>query len=73
MELQKFIDLFAEQFDDTDIELFTAGTVFKELEEWDSLTSLSVIAMIDEEMDRRISGEKLNKCRTIGDLYELVR
>lgn len=72
MELQKFIELFAEQFDDTDTDLFTADTVFKDLEEWDSLTSLSVIAMVDEELDKRISGENLNTCDTIGDLYNLI-
>lgn len=72
MELQKFIELFAEQFDDTDIELFSAETVFKDLEEWDSLTSLSVIAMVDEEMDKRISGDNLESCRTIGNLYDLI-
>jgi acyl carrier protein len=72
MELQKFIELFAEQFEDTDIEEFNSGTVFKNLEEWDSLTSLSVIAMIDEEMDKRITGDHINQCSTIEDLYNIV-
>lgn len=72
MELQQFIELFAEQFDDTDVEIFNAETVFKELEEWDSLTSLSVIAMVDEELDKRISGDNLNNCETIGELYKLI-
>ncbi len=72
MEIQKFIQLFAEQFEDTDMDLFTSETVFKDLEEWDSLTSLSVIAMIDEELDIRISGDNMRDCETIGDLYRLI-
>lgn len=72
MELQKFIELFAEQFEDTDQELFTAETVFKDLEEWDSLASLSIIAMMDEELDVTITGDKLSECDTIEDVYKLI-
>ena len=51
MEIKEFIQNFADQFDDTDASVFTSETKFKELEEWSSLTALSVIAMIDEEYD----------------------
>ena len=54
MELKEFIQNFADQFDDTDTSVFTQETKFKELEEWSSLTALSVIAMIDEEYDVKI-------------------
>ena len=59
MEIKEFIQNFADQFDDTDASVFTSETKFKELEEWSSLTALSVIAMIDEE--------------TVNDLYEIVK
>ena len=45
MEIKEFIQNFADQFDDTDASVFTPETKFKELEEWSSLTALSVIAM----------------------------
>lgn len=73
METQKFIELFAEQFEDTDIEEFNLETVYKDLDEWDSLASLCIIAMIDEELDVNISGDDLDNCDTIGDLYKLVQ
>ena len=49
MDLNDFIEHFAEQFDETEKIVFTAETVFKELDEWSSLIALSVMAMADEE------------------------
>lgn len=72
MNLEKFVKLFAEQFDSTPQDQFTPTTKFKELEEWDSLTSLSVIAMIDEEMGKRITGANIRSSDTIEDLYNIA-
>ena len=52
---------------------FTSETVFKDIEEWDSLLSLSVIAMVDEECDVILSGDDIVKSKTIGDLYIVFR
>ena len=67
MELKKFIKLFAEQFEETSADQFLPNTSFKDLDEWDSLTALSVIAMIDEEMEKRITGADIRSCNTIED------
>uniref|UniRef100_UPI004029265F acyl carrier protein n=1 Tax=Parabacteroides distasonis TaxID=823 RepID=UPI004029265F len=64
---------FADQFDDTETSVFTPETKFKELEEWSSLTALSVIAMIDEEYDVKIKGDDVRNSQTINDLYEIVK
>ena len=73
MEIKEFIQNFADQFDDTDASEFTPETKFKELEEWSSLTALSVIAMIDEEYDVKIKGDDVRNSQTINDLYEIVK
>lgn len=70
MELNNFVQKFAEQFEETAIELFTAETVFKGLPEWSSLTALSIIAMVDEEMEKRITGADIRNSNTIEDLYK---
>ena len=67
--LDEFVELFAEQFDDTDASVFTASTVFHDLEEWSSLIGLSVIAMVDEEFDVTLKGEDGHTSVTIEDLY----
>jgi len=72
MELNNFVKLFAEQFDETPIEQFIATTVFKDLEEWGSLTALSIIAMVDEEMEKRITGADIRGCNTIEELFNLA-
>ena len=72
MELKDFIENFANQFDDTDASEFKAETVFKELDEWSSLTALSVIAMVDEEYDVTIKGDDIRSSATIEDLFNIV-
>ena len=72
MELNQFIENFAAQFDDTDASEIKAETVFKELEEWSSLTALSVIAMVDEEYDVRIKGDDIRNAQTVLKLFDIV-
>lgn len=70
--LNEFVKLFAEQFDDTDASIFNAGTRFREVEEWSSLTGLSVIAMVDEEFDVALSGKDIRNADTIEELYNVI-
>lgn len=70
--MEKFIENFAAQFDDTEMRVFTPRTVFKELDEWSSLIALSVIAMVDEEYDVTIKGDDIKNSETIEDLYNIV-
>jgi acyl carrier protein len=73
MELQKFIENFASQFDETDASAFEANTEFKKLDEWSSLLALSVIAMADEEYAINLKGDDIRNANTISDLYEVVK
>ena len=73
MEINKFIKLFSEQFDETPLDLFKSETVFKDFDEWNSLTALSVISMVDEEYEKRITGADLRGCKTIEELYSLIQ
>lgn len=72
MELKDFIEKFAEQFEETEMNEFGADTRFKELDEWSSLMSLSIIAMVDEEYDVRIKGEEIRVSSTVEDLYNIM-
>lgn len=73
MELNQFIENFATQFDDTDASEIKAETVFKELEEWSSLTALSIIAMVDEEYDIRIKGDDIRNASTVSELFDIIK
>lgn len=73
MELQQFINNFSELFDETEKSLFNADTRFKELEEWSSLTILSVIAMADEKYNTRIKESEIISVGNVGELYQLIK
>jgi len=73
MEINGFIEHFAEQFDETNASEFKAETVFKELEEWSSLIALSVIAMVDEEYEVTLKGDDIRNSTTIEDLFNNVK
>lgn len=69
---EKFIDLFKETLEIKD-QVITIKTVFRNLENWDSLTFLSVLAMIDEEYDVVIEGNDFRKLVTIEDLINEIK
>jgi acyl carrier protein len=72
MTLNEFIEAFAEEFDDTELSEFKPETEFKPLDEWSSLTALSIISMVDEQLDKTITGADIRGSKTIEDLYNLV-
>ena len=72
MNLEQFIDDFAGEFDETPREEFKATTVFKDLDEWNSRTALSIISMIDDKYDKTITGATLRKAQTIEDLFNVL-
>lgn len=72
MTLEEFIKLFAAEFDNTAEDVFTAKTNYKSLDEWSSLVALSIISMVDEEFDKRLTGADLRSMDTIEDLYNLI-
>ena len=71
--LNEFVELFAEQFDETDASEIQASTVFHDLEEYSSLIALSIIAMIDEEYDVQLKADEMRKTQTIQELFDLVK
>jgi acyl carrier protein len=73
MELKKFIENFASQFDETDASAFEAQTEFKKLNEYSSLIALSLIAMGDEEYEVTLKGDDIKNAITIEDLFNTVR
>ena len=73
MTLNEFVTAFADELDETPAEQVKASTDFKALNEWGSLTALSIIAMVDEHMDKRVTGADLRSVTTIEDLFNLVQ
>lgn len=72
MELDKFVKNFTDQFEETDSHIVKAGTKFRDLEEWSSLTAMSVIAMVDEVYKVKLTGEDIRRSITIEDIFNIV-
>lgn len=73
MELEDFIENFANQFEDTDESMFTPDCQFQELEEWGSLAALGIIAFVKTEYGKKITGQEIRSCTTIEDLFNLIQ
>lgn len=72
MTLEEFVEAFAAEFEETPADQFKADTEFKTLDDWSSLTALSIIAMVDENMDKTITGADIRASKTIEDLFDLA-
>jgi acyl carrier protein len=72
MELEQFVQKFAEQFEETDTTAFGPETIFRNNDEWSSLTSMSIIAMADEEYGIVLTGDDIRSSKTISDVYDEI-
>ena len=71
MNVQEFIENFAEAIEIEATNL-TAETEFRNLEEWDSVAYISVIAMMDEMYDIQIEMPTFKTLNTIGAIAEYI-
>jgi acyl carrier protein len=70
--MEQFLQDFASCFEDTDSSEFTPATIFKDLEEWDSLTTLTLIGMCNKAYQVKVNGSEIREANTIADVYDLV-
>lgn len=50
----------------------TPDTVLAEVEEWDSLASISVLAFFKQKMNLKIEAQQIKNCTTVGDILKLA-
>ena len=73
MQAKDFINELKDalEIEDEDQEI-TLETNLKELEEYDSLSVLSIIAMIDKNFGKQISSADFAKVTTVSSLMDLI-
>ena len=73
MKIDHFIDELKEalEIEDEDQEI-TLDTNLKDLEEYDSLSVLSIIAMVDKNFGKQIPSSDFIKITTIKSLIDLI-
>lgn len=67
MELTKKLALIEEALDVEEGSL-KPETPLDDVEEWDSIAMLSLIAMLDDEFGKTISGKELKALKTVADI-----
>lgn len=71
MTLEEFIDRFAFAIE-VDPATLSADTDYKALPIWDSLNTLSVIAMADADFGVSLGGQHIESSATIGELWTIA-
>ena len=69
---KEFISRFKEALEIND-QVITLDTRFRNLENWSSLSFLSILAMIDEEYDVVIEGNDFRDLITVEDLIKEIK
>jgi acyl carrier protein len=69
---QKFINLFAENLDLNPKEIQLTDC-FKDYDNWDSLSHLSLIVMMDENFGVQIEAKDLKEIITVNDLIQAIK
>ena len=72
MDIHECIEYFADELDETTKDELSPATDFKALGEWSSLVALSIIAMVEDNYEKEITGEDLRSSTTLQDLFNLV-
>lgn len=72
MDQTNFINSFAEALEIEDASILSLETEFRTLDEWDSLSYLNIIAMMDEEYDTQIENAVFKTLKTVGDVFSYI-
>jgi len=69
----EFISTLETEFDELAPGALKPDTKFTDLDEWSSMYSLIIIALIDTEYEVTITGEDLTNISKVEELYEIVK
>jgi len=69
---EKFQEILKEALEADDIQL-SFNDVLSDIDTWDSMSRLSLIALLDEHFEVEVSDDEFDEVETIQDLYELVK
>lgn len=70
--LKGFIENFENTIDGVESGSLSEQTAFRSLKQWDSLTVLMFIDMVDAEYGVHLNSKQMKEAETIGDLYALI-
>ncbi len=72
MDVEGFIQKLEEEFDELAPGSLTPDTVYAQLEEWDSMHALILLALVDFEYGVFLEVDDILSAVTIGELFDLI-
>lgn len=72
MELTDFVARFASCFSQTEPADINANTTYRELDEWNSMLALIIIAMVDTDYKKELTADDIRQSHTIKDLFDIL-
>lgn len=72
MELKEKLALLEDTFD-VDEGTLTPEMALDEIEEYDSMTKLSLIVMVEEEFGRKLSGDDIKGFKIVQDILNVMQ
>lgn len=73
MEINEFVQKFANQFVDYDVEKVHADVKFRSLDSWDSLTGMAVLAMVQDDYGIEIKVDEFLKLNTPKEVFDYIQ
>lgn len=71
MKKEEFYEILVDALELEDVAV-NEGTVFAELEDYDSMAVMSIIAMADEHFEKKFSSEQLRNMKSVADLMDMI-
>ena len=71
--MEKLIENFLEIFDESPSKTISEDLLFKDLDEWDSMMVLSLMAMVDEEYGINLKPDDLKSINSLNELHNFIK
>lgn len=68
---EKLTDIFRDVFDDESI-ILTESTTAADIEDWDSLTHITLLSAVEEEFEVKFGMKAVQNLKNVGELADLI-
>lgn len=72
MSIQALISRIQSEIDELDLESLSPETAFLEIEGWNSLYGLILMALVSTEYNVDLTGKQIQSIKTVQDLYDTI-
>ncbi len=73
MDIQEFIEIFVDQFDDLELADVKPESVMRDFDEWSSMIGLSLLNMADKEYGVKLTFDELKHAITVQNLFDTIQ